>query len=73
MENISMLKKYLIVLSLILSSVLVPSLSFACNLTGIVVQVLSYDDAYTEDSIKLKTIKYFISIEIFSILVIDSV
>lgn len=45
-----MLKKYLIVLSLILSSVLVPSLSFACYLTGIVVQVLSYDDSYTTTS-----------------------
>ena len=45
-----MLKKYLIVSSLILSSVLVPSLSFACNLTGIVVRVTAYDDTYSATS-----------------------
>ena len=43
-----MLKKYLIVLSLILPSVLVPGLSnAACALTGIVVRVIAYDDSYT--------------------------
>lgn len=43
-----MVKKYLIVLSLILSSVLVPSLSNAiCTLTGVVVRVTAYDDAYS--------------------------
>jgi len=48
MENTSMLKKYLIVSSLILSSVLVPSLSnAACTQTGIVVRVTAYDDSYS--------------------------
>ena len=42
-----MLKKYLIVLSLILSSVLVPGLSNACTLTGIIVRVTAYDDSYS--------------------------
>ena len=46
-----MLKKYLIVLSLLLSSMLVPGLSnAACALTGTVVQVLSYDDSYATSS-----------------------
>ena len=43
-----MLKKYLIVSSLILSSVLVPSLSIAvCTQTGVVVRVTAYDDSST--------------------------
>ena len=43
-----MLKKYLIVSSLILSSVLVPSLSNAvCTLTGIVVRVVAYEDSFS--------------------------
>ena len=43
-----MARKYWIVLSLILTSVMEPSLSnAACNLNGVVVRVTSYDDAYT--------------------------
>ncbi len=43
-----MLKKYLVVMSLMLSSVLLPSLSHAaCTLSGVVVRVTAYDDAYT--------------------------
>ena len=43
-----MLKKYLIVSSLVLSSVLLPSLSnAACTLTGVVVRVSAYDDSYS--------------------------
>ncbi len=42
-----MARKYWIVLSFILASVMVPSLSNAaiCNLTGVVVRVTAYDDA----------------------------
>jgi hypothetical protein len=47
-ESTSMLKKYLVVMSLILSSVLLPSLSYAtCTLTGVIVRVTAYDDAYS--------------------------
>jgi len=43
-----MARKFWIVLSLMLSSVMVPSLSHAvCTLSGVVVRVTSYDDAYT--------------------------
>ena len=43
-----MLKKYLIVSSLILSSVLAPNLSNAvCTLSGVVVRVTAYDDSYS--------------------------
>ena len=42
-----MARKYWIVLSFILSSVMVPSLSNAvCTLTGVVVRVTAYEDAY---------------------------
>jgi hypothetical protein len=41
-------RKYWLVLSFILSSVMVPSLSNAvCNLNGVIVRVTAYDDAYT--------------------------
>lgn len=51
MENTSMLKKYLIVSSLILSSALLPSLSnAACTQTGIVVRVTAYDDSYASST-----------------------
>lgn len=43
-----MARKYWIILSLMLSSVMVPGLSSAtCTLNGVVVRVTSYDDAYT--------------------------
>jgi len=47
-ENTSMVRKHLIVLSLILSSVMLPSLSNAvCTLTGVIIRVTAYDDAYS--------------------------
>jgi hypothetical protein len=43
-----MARKYWLVLSFILSSVMVPSLSNAtCTLNGVIVRVTAYDDAYT--------------------------
>lgn len=43
-----MVRKHLIVLSLILSSVMLPSLSNAvCTLTGVIVRVTAYDDSYS--------------------------
>jgi hypothetical protein len=43
-----MARKYWIVLSFILSSLMLPSLSnAACTLNGVVVRVTAYDDAYT--------------------------
>lgn len=42
-----MLKKPLIVMSVILSSILLPSLSNACNLNGVIVRVTAYADAYS--------------------------
>lgn len=43
-----MARKYWIVLSFMLSSLMVPALSnAACTLSGVVVRVLAYDDAYT--------------------------
>ena len=42
-----MARKYWIVLSFILSSVMVPSLSHAtCNLNGVVIRVTAFDDTY---------------------------
>lgn len=46
-----MARKYWIVLGLILSSLMVPSLSHAtCTLNGIVVRVSAFDDAYSTTS-----------------------
>lgn len=43
-----MLKKYIIGLCLVLSSVILPSMSYAvCTITGVVVRVTAYDDSYT--------------------------
>ena len=43
-----MARKYWLVLSFILTAVLAPSLSNAsCTLSGVVVRVTNYDDAYS--------------------------
>lgn len=45
-----MARKYWIVLSFMLFSAMVPSLSAACNLDGVIVRVTSYDDAFAANN-----------------------
>ena len=45
-----MARKYWIVLSFMLFSAMVPSLSNACTLSGVIVRVTSYDDAFAANN-----------------------